>query len=127
MENPTLKPLVWVGASKKEYLRFPDAVQDDIGFALYIAQIGGKAASAKPWKGLGPGVFEIVEDHDNETFRTLYTARLEGVVYVLHAFQKKSTKGITTPKHEVNLIADRYRQAQQIHEREFGSKRGKRQ
>ncbi len=125
MEKPRLKPLVWVGPSKKEYLRFPDAVQDDMGFALYLAQIGEKAGSAKPWKGLGPGVLEIVEDHDRDTYRTLYTVRLEGVIYVLHAFQKKATRGITTPKHEVELIAERYKQAQQIHAREFGPKRGR--
>ena len=125
MDNPPVKPLVWVASSKKDYLKFPEDVQDNMGFALYLAQVGDKAGSAKPWKGLGPGVFEIVDDHDGDTFRTLYTVRLEDVVYVLHAFQKKSKKGIGTPQDEVDLVAHRYDQARQIHEREFGSKKGR--
>jgi phage-related protein len=125
MDSSSLEPLVWVASSKKDYLGFPADVQDDMGYALYLAQVGDKASSAKPWKGLGPGVFEIVDDHDGDTYRTLYTVRLEGVVYVLHAFQKKAKKGVATPKHEIDLVTQRYKLAREIHEREFGSKKGR--
>ncbi len=83
----------------------PPEVQDDLGFALYQAELGKKHASAKPWKGLGgASVLEIVEDHDGNTYRAVYTVRFENAVYVLHAFQKKSKTGIATAKADVDLI-----------------------
>ena len=96
MVNISNKPLHWVGSAKKDYLDFPDPVQSDMGYALGLAQINGKHPKAKPWKGDGPGVFEIVEDHRGDTYRAVYTVRFVGVVYVLHAFQKKSKSGIKT-------------------------------
>lgn len=111
------KPLHWVGSSKKDYLAFPTEVQDDMGYALGLAQLGGKHPHAKPWKGEGSGVFEIVEDHRGDTFRAVYTVRFADVVYVLHAFQKKSKTGIKTPQEDVNLVAERLKRAQQDYER----------
>jgi phage-related protein len=88
------KPLYWVGSSKRDFLSFPVAVKEDMGNALGIAQFGGTAPTAKPWKGLGPGVLEIVESHDGNAYRAVYTVRFEKAVYILHAFQKKSPSGI---------------------------------
>ena len=106
------KPLHWVASAKKDYLLFPPAVQDDMGYALGLAQLGAKHPNAKPWKGEGPGVFEIVEDQRGDTYRAVYTVRFAKVVYVLHAFQKKSKTGIKTPQTDVKLIAERFKRAQ---------------
>lgn len=108
---PGEKPLFWVGSSKEDLLTFPEAVQDEIGTALSVAQFGGKHPSAKPWRGEGPGLFEVVEDHRGDTYRAVYTVRFEGVVYVLHAFQKKSPSGMRTSKRDVELIARRLNDA----------------
>src|SRR4029079_14652996 len=82
------KPLHWVGASKRDFLAFPAAVKDDMGNALGIAQFGGIAPTAKPWKGLGPGVLEIVESHDGNAYRVVYTGRFDKAMYGFHAFPK---------------------------------------
>lgn len=128
MAEPNERPLRWVGPSKKELTEFPEAIRRVMGYALYLAQIGGKHPDAKPLKGYrGAGVLEVVEDFDTDTFRTIYTVRLGRAVYILHAFQKKSTKGIETPKHTLDLIEERLKQAQRLHQEEFGPKqrRGK--
>jgi phage-related protein len=102
------KPLFWVGQSKKDFMAFPQAVHDEVGYALHKAQIGDKHPSAKPLKGFGgTTVLEVVEDHDGDTYRAVYTVRFEGAVYVLHAFQKKAKKGIATPKQDIELIRSR--------------------
>jgi phage-related protein len=88
-----------------------------MGYALGLAQLGGKHLHVKPWKGEGGGVFEIVEDHRGDTFRAVYTVRFADVVYVLHAFQKKSKTGIKTPQEDVSLVAERLKRAQQDYER----------
>ena len=106
------KPLYWVASAKKDYLTFPAEVQDDMGYALGLAQLGGKHPKAKPWKGEGAGVFEIVEDHRGDTYRAVYTVRFAEVVYVLHAFQKKSKSGIKTPQEDVKLIVEGMKRAQ---------------
>ena len=87
------KPLDWVGSSKEDFIRFPAAVKDEMGNALGLAQFGGKHPKAKAWKGQGAGVFELIEDCRGDTYRAVYTVRFREVVYVLHAFQKKSPKG----------------------------------
>jgi phage-related protein len=110
------KPLHWIGSAKRDYLAFPAEVQSDMGYALGLAQLGGRHPHAKPWKGEGPGVFELVEDHRGDTYRAVYTVRFAGVVYVLHAFQKKSTRGIKTPLINVRLIGDRLKRAQSDYE-----------
>ena len=99
------KPVVWVRDSRKNIRDFPDEVQNEVGFALYQAQLGNKHSSAKPMKGYqGAGVLEIIENFDGDIYRVVYTVKLKDAVYVLHAFQKKSKSGIKTPKHEINLI-----------------------
>ena len=112
---PSLKPVVWVGSSRKDLRAFPDAVQDLMGYALFVAQQGGKHRETKTLTGFGgAGVVEIIADHRGDTFRAVYTVRYQGTVYVLHAFQKKSTSGRVTPKHEIDVITQRLRVAEQI-------------
>jgi phage-related protein len=107
------KPLIWIGGSKKDLLALPDEVQDLFGFALHEAQIGKKNEKAKPLKGFGSaGVLEVVEDWQSDTYRAIYTVRFAGAVYVLHCFQKKSTKGVTTPKLEMDKIETRLKAAE---------------
>jgi len=118
---PRNKPLHWVGSAKRDYLDFPNEVQSDMGYALGLAQINAKHPKAKPWKGEGPGVFEIVEDHRGNTYRAVYTVRFVGVIYVLHAFQKKSKTGIKTPQTDINLIAERLKRAQADYESTQGA------
>jgi phage-related protein len=118
------KPLAWVGSSKKDYMDFPDAVQKDMGNALGLAQFGGKHPAAKPWKGEGPGVFEIVEGFQGNAYRAVYTVRFADIVYVLHAFQKKSPHGIKTAQPDIELIHQRLKAAQVDYESRYG-KRGR--
>jgi phage-related protein len=107
-----LKPLKFVSHSKKDLSDFPDTVKQDVGHALFIAQEGGRAASVKTLQGFGGGsIVEIVEDHDGDTYRCVYTTKLSDVIAVLHAFQKKSKHGIATPKHEMELVAKRLKLA----------------
>src|SRR5579863_3126444 len=93
---PGERALFWVGPSKDDLLQFPAAVKDEIGTALSVAQFGGKHPKAKPWKGEGPGVLEIVANHRGDTYRAVYTVKSEHAIYVPHAFQKKSPKGRKT-------------------------------
>ena len=92
-----------------------------MGNALGLAQFGGKHPSAKPWKGQGPGVFELVEDHDGDAYRAVYTVRFREVAYVLHAFQKKSPKGIKTARVDIDLVERRLKVAQQDYEARYGT------
>jgi len=115
--NVVPKPVRWVGTSKQDLSGFPDDVKRRVGRALWDAQIGLKAPFAKPLKGFGgAGVLEVVDDFDGNTFRAVYTVRFAGVVYVLHAFQKKSTRGVSTPKPVVDLIARRLARAREDYE-----------
>lgn len=108
------KPLFWVGSSKKDLKGLPLEVRRTMGFALFQAQSGGKHADAKTLKGFGgAGVLEIVEEHEGSTFRAVYTVKFAGAVYVLHAFQKKSKKGVKTPKAELDLIRKRLKAAEE--------------
>jgi len=120
MYQKELKPLEWVGPSKDDLKSFPAEVQDHIGFALYQAQVGLKHRDAKPLKGMGSGVLEVVSRHDGDTYRAVYTVRFRSAVYVLHAFQKKAKKGIATPKREIDLIRRRLKAAEQHHEENYG-------
>jgi phage-related protein len=111
------KHLVWLGNSKKKLRNFPSDVKQIMGHALDVAQCGGKHPDAKPLKGFsGAGVLEIVEDSDGDAYRTAYTVKFEHAVYVLHAFQKKSAKGIETPKPDKDLIKSRLKAAKQHHD-----------
>jgi phage-related protein len=105
------KPMYWVGSSKRDFLEFPAPVRDDMANALGVAQFGGVAPMAKPWKGLGSGVLELVEAHEGNAYRAVYTVRFPEAVYVLHAFQKKSPSGIRTAKRDVDLVDQRLRAA----------------
>lgn len=108
------KPCLFVGPSRRELKTFPDEVQGSIGHALHQAQCGDEPDSAKALKGFGGrGVLEIVEDFDGNTYRAVYTVRFPGLIYVLHAFQKKSKKGIATPKQTIDLIKSRLRDAEE--------------
>jgi phage-related protein len=114
MPAPLLKPVVWLGDSLRELKTFPAAVQDEMGYAIYLAQCGQKHVSAKRLKGLGSAVLEVVSDHRGDTFRSVYTVRFIDRVFVLHAFQKKSKSGIATSKADVDLIRQRLKQAIEI-------------
>jgi phage-related protein len=121
--TPTEKPLHWVGTSKKDLLDFPGEVVEDFGYALSVAQHGATPPSAKAWKGEGPGVFELVEEHRGDAFRSVYTVRFERAIYVLHCFQKKSTTGIRTAQQDVRLIHERLRTAQSDYEVRYATKK----
>ena len=101
------RPLFWEGSSKKDFKEFPIPVQKEMGVALFVVQLGQTPDLSKPWKGLGSGVYELVEDHRGDTFRAVYTVRVGDAIHVLHAFQKKSKSGISTPQPDVNLIEKR--------------------
>ena len=116
------RPLHWVGSAKKDLLAFPEEVVDDFGYALGLVQQGGVPPSAKAWRGEGPGVLELIEDHRGETFRLVYTVRFEEAVYVLHCFQKKSPSGVRTARTDVETIHRRLTAAQADHEARYGKK-----
>ena len=110
-----LKPLVWVGSSRKDLCDFPEPVQDHIGYALWVAQRGGKHHDSKALSGFGgAGVLEAIRDFRGDTFRAVYTVRFAEAVYVLHAFQKKSKTGRETPRRDIELIQQRLREAERI-------------
>ena len=114
-DEPPFKPVVWIGSSRKDLREFPDIVQDHVGYALYVAQQGGKHRDTKPLSGFGgAGVVEIIKDYRGDTFRAVYTLRYQGAVYVLHVFQKKSKTGRETPLRDIELIKQRLREAEQI-------------
>ena len=112
MVKAVLKPIEWIGSSKGDLKQFPDTVQDQVGFALYQAQLGRKHRDAKALRGLGARLLEVVSRHDGDTYRAVYTVRFTTVVYVLHAFQKKAKSGIATPKQEIDLVKRRLKTAE---------------
>jgi phage-related protein len=116
------KPLFWVGPAKDDLMEFPEAVKDEIGTALSVAQFGGKHPKSKPWRGEGPGVLEVVADHRGDAYRAVYTVKFEYAIYVLHAFQKKSPKGRKTPQSDVDLISRRLRMASEDYEARYGKR-----
>lgn len=109
-----MKQLIWIGSSKKDLRAFPSSVRHLFGQALYEAQTGGRHPSVKSMVGMR-GVQEIVDDYDGDTYRAVYTVKLANVIYVLHTFQKKSKKGIRTPKRDLDLIERRLKEAEAIH------------
>lgn len=126
MSVPEVKELVFIASSMKDLRRFPEDVRQAVGFALYEAQRGGKHPSAKPLKGYkGSGVLEVVENHDGDTFRAVYTVRYSDIIYVLHSFQKKSKGGIATPKQDLNVIEARLKLADQHHSDYVKKRKGK--
>jgi phage-related protein len=112
------KPVRWVGSSKDDLSAFPQDVRRRVGGALWDAQLGRKAPFARPLRGFGgAGVLEVVDDYDGDTYRAVYTVRFAGAVYMLHAFKKKSKRGIATPKAELDLIKQRLKRAREDYER----------
>jgi phage-related protein len=108
MVGETRKPLKWVGSAKRDLDAMPDDVKDVFGYALDLAQAGGKHPDAKPLAGFkSAGVLEIVEDHRGDTYRAVYTVRFAGWLYVLHCFQKKSKSGTKTPREDIELVHTR--------------------
>lgn len=118
---PQERKLLWVGDSNKVLETFPQRVMTDVLAALEVARLGGKHDDAKPWKGQGAGVFEIVFD-DGNAYRTVYSVRYKEAIYVLHAFQKKSTQGIKTPEREIETVSKRLRRAAVDYEERYGRK-----
>jgi phage-related protein len=107
------KPCIFIGSSLKDLRRFPAKVKNRIGFALNEVQEGGEPLAAKALSGFGGrAVLELVDDYDSDTYRAVYTVRFVGVVYVLHAFQKKAKKGIATPQQDMELVKSRLRDAE---------------
>jgi phage-related protein len=110
------KPLFWIGSSLRDLRKFPAAVRQVVGFARFEAQKGGKHQDAKVLQGFGgAGVLEVVSDHDGDTFRCVYTVKFQGVVYALHAFQKKSKRGIKTPAEKLEVVRRRLKVAEEDH------------
>jgi phage-related protein len=120
LSMPTAKPCEFVGSSKEDLSAMPDEVKDTVGFAIFMAQAGEMHESAKPLKGFGgAGVLEVVENFDGDTYRAVYTVKFSGVVYVLHAFQKKSKRGAATPRHDIELIKQRLKTAAQHYQKNY--------
>lgn len=110
-----LKEVIWIGSSKKDLSGFPGSVKKMFGVAIFYAQKGSKHPSATPMKGFkGAGVLEIIEDSDTDTYRCVYTVKLGKKIYILHAFKKKSKKGIATPRADIGLIASRLVDAKEL-------------
>jgi phage-related protein len=107
-----LRPLRWIASSYRDFTEFPPQVQDEFGFGLFLAQTGQHPRSAKPLKGMGSGVVELIDDFDGDTYRAVYAVRFERAVYVLHAFKKKSKRGIATPQSDILLIKRRLKDAE---------------
>ncbi|MBE9146674.1 type II toxin-antitoxin system RelE/ParE family toxin [Planktothrix mougeotii] len=107
----SLRPLVWMGDSRQNIREFPETVRISIGYALQLVQAGETPLEAKPFKGVGSGVYEIIKRYDTDTYRAVYAVKIGEKIYVLHAFQKKSKKGIKTPQVDVDLIKQRYKDA----------------
>jgi phage-related protein len=119
MTNELFKQVIWVGSSLEDLRDFPENVRDHVGYAIFVAQQGGKHRDAKALAGFGgAGVVEVIKDHRGDTFRAVYTLRYAGAVYVLHAFQKKSKTGRETPRRDMELIKQRLREAEQISKEE---------
>ena len=109
--NKSTEKVKWVGDSRVQVRNFPKAARKAIGDALNSAQLGYKPPNAKPLKNVGSGVLQITTRYDTNTYRAVYTVKLGQNIYVLHAFQKKSTRGISTPKREIDLIKQRLKMA----------------
>ena len=117
MPQPSPKSVIWLADALAVLRTCPQGVQDEIGYAPYLAQIGAKYTGAKPLKGLGSGVLEVVANHRGDAYRAVYTVRFPQRVYVLHVFQKKSKKGVGTPKSELELVRQRLKRAAELEQK----------
>jgi phage-related protein len=116
VEVPVLRPVVWLGNSRRNIQEFPPDARRLMGGQLQLLQYGGMPKDAKPFRGIGSGVIEIALRYDAAAYRTVVALQLGRTIYVLHAFQKKSKKGIATPKQDVDLIKQRYKEAKELAE-----------
>ncbi|MFZ0929421.1 MAG: type II toxin-antitoxin system RelE/ParE family toxin [Syntrophobacteraceae bacterium] len=114
LETPVLRPLVWLGSSKRNLLAFPSEAQKLVGDELQLIQFGGMPKDAKLFRGVGSGVMEIALRYASDAYRTVVAVQLGRKIYVLHAFQKKSKKGIATPLQDIDLIKKRYMEAREL-------------
>lgn len=119
-KDQVVRPVIWIGDSKKQIKKMPEDVQKQLGGELYLAQRGEKPPHSKPFKGIGSGVFEIKDDFETNTYRLMYAVQIGMRMYVLHSFKKKSQKGIATTKKDVDLIVRRYKEAVEM-EKEYQS------
>lgn len=120
MTNTQPKSVILIGSSHDSWLKFPDDVQDVMGYSLHLAQCGDKAENVKPLKGFkGASVLEIVDNFNTDTYRAIYTVAYKQAIYVLHAFQKKSKKGIATPANEIKLIEQRLKTVREYHDKHY--------
>ncbi len=118
-----VRPLLWVASTKRDYRQFPPRVQSNFGFELFLAQSGQHPPSAKPLKGIGGRTIELAADFAGDTYRAVYTARFADAVYVLHAFKKKSKRGVKTPKSDIDLVKRRLTDAEHDHAQRFKKER----
>ena len=114
LETPILRSLMWLGNARRNIQAFPTEAQKLIGDQLQLIQFGGMPRDAKPFKGIGSGVVEIALRYDADAYRTVVALQIGKNIYVLHAFQKKSKKGIATPKQDIDLIKRRYAEAKEL-------------
>ena len=114
LETPVLRPLLWLGSSKRNLLAFPPVAQKLIGDELQLIQFGGMPKDAKLFRGVGSGVIEIALRYDSDAYRTVVAVQLGRKIYVLHAFKKKSKNGIATPQQDIDLIEQRYMEAREL-------------
>jgi len=112
--TPKTRPISWIKAALKDFSKFPDGAQAICLTALTVAAEGGKADIAKPLHGLGPGVIEIALPYRGDAFRVVYALQIAAEIWVVHAFKKKSTQGIRTPKQDIDLVADRIKRLREI-------------
>lgn len=114
LKPPVIRPVVWMGNSKQSIRAFPEGAQKLLGDALQLIQFGGMPKDAKPFRGVASGVLELALRYTSDAYRVVVAVQIGKRVYVLHAFQKKSKKGIETPKRDVELIRQRYREAEEL-------------
>jgi phage-related protein len=110
----TTRPISWIRAARKDFEKFPIEAQSICLTALTIGAENGKADIAKPLKGLGSGVFEIALPFRGDAYRVVYAVQIADEIWVLHAFQKKSTQGIKTPPHQIDLIKNRLKKIKEL-------------
>ncbi|MDA7560356.1 type II toxin-antitoxin system RelE/ParE family toxin [Alphaproteobacteria bacterium] len=118
----TDKKVLWVASSKDDLRKFPDSVKDVFGYALFLAQRSEKHPKTKRLKSIIPPVLEVCDDYDGDSYRAVYTVAIGNIVYVLHAFQKKSKKGVSTPKKDIAVIKSHLKAAERHHQNEAGNK-----
>jgi len=119
-EPSVQRPVVWLGDSRRNIQAFPLGARKLVGDELQLVQFGGMPKDAKPFHGVGSGVFEIALAYETNAYRTVFAVQLGAKIYVLHAFQKKSKSGIKTPQKDIDLIKRRYKEAKELAKREKG-------